>query len=117
MFGARNPQAQGGGNFQGARQTADADNVFAGAGSAVVAPALPGTAVGRPLWMMVVGSVTGKASIQIGNLAVLTAASTPNAPPVVVPFPANAFPNAVNSVSVTLTADGAGTLRVIVGFL
>ena len=120
MFGRTGPgmQSRSGSSTGGlpAKQTAVASNTFAAAGNATVTPALPGTAVGIPKWMRLQGNVSGQASIQIGNLAVLTAVCVPNQAPDVVMIPTGAFPNALNSVSVVLTADAAGTLRVVVGF-
>lgn len=122
MFGQRGPQGpanQGGaGSTAGlpAKQTATASNTFAAAETVTVTPALPGTAVGRPKWLRLQGNVSGVASIQIGNLAVLNAVCVPNQVPDVVQIPPNAFPSPVNSVSVSLTADAAGVLRVVIGF-
>lgn len=98
------------------KQWASAANTFTAAGTASVSPALPGSGTGRPIKLRASGSVSGQASITIGNTAAIIAPVNPNAGFTEVDIPASAFPSPVGSVTVSVTADGAGTIRAFVGF-
>ncbi len=100
----------------GAKQSAVAQNTFAAAGTASVTPTLPGGAVGKPYRMRVSGSVAGYATMNIGTQAQVVCLVNPNAPFTEQPIPASAFPSAVGSVPVSLTASGAGVISVAIDF-
>ena len=100
----------------GVKQWASASNTFAAAGSATVSATLPGNGTGRPIKLRASGSVSGQASILVGNTSTIIAPVNPNAPFTEVEIPASAFAGPVGTVSVTLTADGSGVIRSLVGF-
>jgi hypothetical protein len=106
----------GNNNVGQATQEAVSSSTQTAAGSASVSPALPGGATGVPLYFEVSGDVAGYATINVGTNAQYVAANNPNGGPVRKAIPRSAFPGPVNSVPITLTFAGAGTLTVTVGF-
>lgn len=106
---------QSGGN----RQTATATHTSTAAETSFTSAsaALPGGAVGKPLTLKASGSVAGLVQIQYGSQAVYTLAVAPNQLPVEYKIPASAFPNPVNSVTISFECvGGVGTLVGIVEF-
>lgn len=103
---------------QGTKATlwASAANTFTAAGNSTQTPTLPGGAVGIPVVVRASGNVSGQVAINISNTQQVIVPVNPNAPYTEVALPANAFPARTGQVSATLTADGAGTIRVLVGF-
>ena len=98
------------------KQMAVAANTFTGAGSANLTPTLPGGAPGMPRRVRASGSVSGYVTISIGTQAQLVLLVNPNAPFTEIAIPPSAFPGPVNSVPVSVTAAGAGTITVVVVF-
>ena len=86
------------------------------AGDEVATVTLPGGQVGKPLVLRGSGSVSGEITLTYGNNAQIKVPVNPNAPYSETQIPASAFPNPTGSVTVTITADGAGTIRAYVGF-
>ncbi len=111
MFSPRGKTAPGTGLLW-----ASASNTFAAAGSSNQTATLPGSAVGRPRVLRASGSVSGQVSITISNTQTIIAPVNSNAPYTEVELPAYAFPTDTGAVPVTLDADGAGTIRALVGF-
>ena len=110
MFGNQGQAAQTG------TQTAIVSNTFTAAGTSAQTATLPGAAVGTPLAIVASGSVSGYVTLNVGNLAAISVPVNPNAPFTRVQIPRGAFLSKVGSVSLTLGADGAGTIRAIVSF-
>lgn len=101
---------------QGGKQTAMASYTFTSATTQSETATLPGGAVGTPISITASGSVSGYVTLNVGNLAVLTLPVNPNAPFTRIAIPRGAFLSPVGSVTLTLGADGAGTIRAIVAF-
>lgn len=95
---------------------ASASNTFTAAGSASLTPALGAGQIGKPVVIRASGGVSGNVVLTFGNNAEIVVLVNPNAAYTEEVIPATAFPVASNSVSVTANADGAGTIRVAVGF-
>ena len=100
----------------GVKQWADAAYTATAAGSESETVSLPGGQVGKPIMLRGSGSVSGKIVLRYGNNAQIIVPVNPNAPYSETPIPGTAFPNPTGSVTVTITADGAGTIRALVGF-
>ena len=115
MFGGRMPPRIGGVGVSGG-MSATAANTFTAAGTASVTATLPGGAVGTPRKIRASGSVSGAVTLQYANAQELTVSVNPNAPYTELDIPPQAFPSKTGEVTVTLTADGAGTIRAIVDF-
>lgn len=110
------PTQTTGANLGGSWQDAAAANTFSAAGSTTVSTTLPSGSVGIPFRLRVSGSVSGAVALTYGNNAQIIAPVNPNAPYTEIEIPLSAFPTPLNSVSLTLTADGAGVIRAIVSF-
>ena len=95
---------------------ASAANTFSAAGSATSTPTLPGGAIGFPRVVRASGNVSGQVVVNISNNQQVIVPVNPNAPFTEVAIPASAFPIKTGQVSVTLTSDGAGTIRALIGF-
>lgn len=101
---------------QGASLWAQASNTFSAAGTSAQTPTLPGGAVGTPRVVRASGSVSGYVTVNISNTQTVIVPVNPNAPYTEVALPPTAFPTKTGQVSVTLGADGAGTIRCLIGF-
>ena len=110
------PTQTTGANLSGSWQDASASNTFSASGSTTVSATLPSGSVGIPFRLRVSGSVSGQVSLTYGNNAQIIAPVNPNAPYTEIEIPLSAFPTPLNSVSLTLTADGAGVIRAIISF-
>ncbi|MEM3829118.1 MAG: hypothetical protein QXP36_07895 [Conexivisphaerales archaeon] len=97
-------------------QWASLTNTFSAAGTYSGAASLPAGQTGEPLLIRGSGNVSGMITLTFGNGAQVLVPVNPNAPYTEIPIPKSGFPFPVNSVSLTLTADGAGTIRALVGF-
>ena len=98
------------------KQWASAAYTATAAGSSNLTPQLPGGQVGRPTVLRGSGSVSGQIVLTYGNNAQIVVPVNPNAPFSDAEIPASAFPAPTGQVSVTVTADGAGVIRALVGF-
>lgn len=95
---------------------ASASNTFTASGSASLTPSLGAGQVGKPVVIRASGSVSGDVTLTFGNNSQVVVLVNPNAPYTEETIPPSAFNVPSNSVSVTANADGAGTIRVAVGF-
>lgn len=100
----------------GAKQWASATYTASAAGSSTETITLPNQQTGRPVMLRGSGSVSGQIVLTYGNAAQIIVPVNPNAPFSESPIPASAFPNPTGSVTVTVTADGAGVIRALIGF-
>ena len=91
-------------------------NTFAAAGNFSGSASLPAGQTGEPLLIRGSGSISGMVTLTFGNGAQVLVPVNPNAPYTEIPIPKTGFPFPVNSVSLTLTADGVGVIRALVGF-
>lgn len=98
------------------KQWASASYTASAAGSSTLSPQLPGGQVGRPVTLRGSGSVSGQVVLTYGNNAQIIVPVNPNAPFSDAEIPASAFPAPTGQVSVTVTADGAGVIRALIGF-
>ena len=92
-------------------------NTFTAAGTATGNATLPGGAVGTPVVVKGSGTVSGQVALNVSNVQQVIAPVNPNASPSVAPVPKSAFPVKTGAVSLTLTGDGAGVVRALVGFM
>lgn len=97
-------------------QWAAYSNTFSEAGTSSGSASLNAGQTGQPLVLRGSGSVSGSITLNFGNGAQLILPVNPNAPYSEISIPSTGFPFPVNAVSVTITADGAGTIRALVGF-
>jgi hypothetical protein len=100
----------------GAKQWGTFVNTFSAAGSQAGTVALSNGQTGKPVVIRASGNVSGQVSLTYGNGSQVIIPVNPNAPYTEEKVPASGFPNPTNAVAVTLTADGAGTIRCLVGF-
>ena len=100
----------------GVKQWASTAYAASAAGSETATVTLPGGQVGKPVMLRGSGSVSGQISLTYGNNAEIIVPVNPNAPYAETVIPSTAFPNPTGSVTLTITADGAGTIRALVGF-
>ena len=103
-------------NSGGAKQWASAAYTASAAGSSSETATLPSGQTGRPSILRVSGSVSGEVVLTYGNAAQIIAPVNPNAQYTDIQIPASAFPAPTGSVTMTLTADGAGVIRALIGF-
>lgn len=104
------------GNTNQAKQWASASYTASGAGTSSETATLPSNQTGKPILLRVSGSVSGQVVLTYGNAAQIIAPVNPNAPYSDIPIPGSAFPAPTGSVTMSLTADGAGVIRALVGF-
>ena len=100
----------------GVKQWASEAYTASASGSSSETVTLPGGQVGKPVMLRGSGSVSGQISLTYGNNAEIIVPVNPNAPYAETAIPPSAFPNPTGTVTVTITADGAGTIRALVGF-
>jgi hypothetical protein len=93
-----------------------ASATLSAAGSTNLNPSLPGGATGIPRKIKASGSVAAVVTLAISNTQEITVLVNPNAPAAEELIPDKAFPGAQNSVAVTVTTSGAGTVYVAVAF-
>jgi hypothetical protein len=105
------------GSGANAKQWASVAYTATAAGSSSETVTLPGGQVGKPVMLRGSGSVSGQISLVYGNNAEILVPVNPNAPFSETPIPPTAFPAPTGSVTVTVTADGAGVVRALVGFI
>lgn len=98
------------------KQWADVAYTATAAGSESATVTLPNGQVGKPVILKGSGSVSGVIKLTFGNAAVISVPVNPNAPAQEAAIPSEAFPALTGSVSLTIEADGAGTIRAYVGF-
>lgn len=103
-------------NSSGVKQWASTPYTASAAGSEDVTVTLPNNQVGKPLILKGSGNVSGQISLTFGNGSEVIVPINPNAPSSEAPIPPSGFPNPTGSVAVSITADGAGTIRALVGF-